>query len=66
MEQVNKLEESIDVINSGAKPLAAYVFTTDNKFKEQFVKNVSAGGLLVNDTALHVIFVLFKKIHEYA
>lgn len=52
---VNKLEESIDVINSGAKPLAAYVFTTDNKFKEQFVKNVSAGGLLVNDTALHLV-----------
>ncbi|KAK7311542.1 hypothetical protein RJT34_09754 [Clitoria ternatea] len=52
---VNKLEESIDVINSGTKPLAAYLFTTDNKFKEQFVKTVSAGGMLVNDTALHLV-----------
>ncbi|CAJ1974240.1 unnamed protein product [Sphenostylis stenocarpa] len=52
---VNKLEESLDLINSGEKPLAAYVFTTDKKFKEQFVKNVSAGGLLVNDTSLHLV-----------
>ncbi|RDX70048.1 Aldehyde dehydrogenase family 3 member H1, partial [Mucuna pruriens] len=52
---VNKVEESIDVINSGTKPLAAYIFTTDNKFKEQFVMNVSAGGLLVNDTVLHLV-----------
>jgi aldehyde dehydrogenase (NAD+) len=53
---VNKLEESFDFINEGTKPLAAYLFTNDNKFKEEFVKNVSAGGLLINDTVLHVIF----------
>ncbi|MCI24040.1 aldehyde dehydrogenase family 3 member H1-like, partial [Trifolium medium] len=41
---VNKLEESFDFINEGTKPLAAYLFTNDNKFKEEFVKNVSAGG----------------------
>ncbi|KOM41565.1 hypothetical protein LR48_Vigan04g176300 [Vigna angularis] len=52
---VNELEESLDVINSGDKALAAYIFTTDKKFKEQFVKNVSAGGLLVNDTSIHVV-----------
>ncbi|CAJ1974242.1 unnamed protein product [Sphenostylis stenocarpa] len=52
---VNKLEESLDLIISGEKPLAAYVFTTDKKFKEQFVKNVSSGGLLVNDTTLHLV-----------
>jgi aldehyde dehydrogenase (NAD+) len=53
---VNKLEESFDFINEGTKPLAAYLFTNDNKFKEEFVKNVSAGGLLINDTVLHVIY----------
>lgn len=52
---VNKLEESFDLINAGTKPLAAYLFTNDNKFKEQFVKNVSAGGLLINDTVLHLV-----------
>ncbi|KAL5075972.1 hypothetical protein RYX36_014956, partial [Vicia faba] len=38
---VNKLEKSFDLINAGTKPLAAYLFTNDIKFKEQFVKNVS-------------------------
>ncbi|XP_004502485.1 aldehyde dehydrogenase family 3 member H1-like [Cicer arietinum] len=52
---VNKLEESFDVINSGTKPLAAYLFTNDNKFKEQFVKKVSAGGLVINDSVLHFV-----------
>ncbi|KAL2339768.1 hypothetical protein Fmac_007708 [Flemingia macrophylla] len=52
---VDKVEESIEVINSGTKPLAAYIFTNNKKFKEQFIKNVSAGGLLVNDTVLHLV-----------
>lgn len=52
--QVDKLEESFDIINSGAKPLAAYIFTNDKKLKEHFVNNVSAGGMVVNDTTVHV------------
>ncbi|KAE8666642.1 Aldehyde dehydrogenase family 3 member I1 [Hibiscus syriacus] len=52
---VDKLEESFDVINScGAKPLAAYLFTNNNKLKEEFVAEVSAGGLVVNDTTVHL------------
>lgn len=54
LEQVNKIEESFDLINSGTKPLAAYLFSNNKKLKEQFVMSVSAGGLLINDTALHV------------
>ncbi|KAG4958409.1 hypothetical protein AAZX31_13G016800 [Glycine max] len=51
---VDKLEESFDVINSGPKPLAAYIFTNNKKLKEQFVMTISAGGLVVNDTTLHL------------
>ncbi|KAI6690927.1 hypothetical protein NL676_027755 [Syzygium grande] len=51
---VDKLEESFAIINSGPKPLAAYIFTNDKKLKEHFVKNVSAGGLVVNDTTVHL------------
>ncbi|KAF8023658.1 hypothetical protein BT93_F0989 [Corymbia citriodora subsp. variegata] len=51
---VDKLEESYHIINSGSKPLAAYIFTNDKKVKEHFVKNVSAGGLVVNDTTIHL------------
>jgi len=57
--QVDKLDESFDVINSGSKPLAAYIFTNNKKLKEHFVKTVSAGGLVINDTTLHVIFLSF-------
>lgn len=52
--QVDKIEESIAHINAGAKPLAAYLFTKDKKLQQDFVSNVSAGGMLVNDVALHV------------
>ncbi|KAK7320993.1 hypothetical protein VNO77_31019 [Canavalia gladiata] len=51
---VDKLEESFHVINAGSKPLAAYIFTTNKKLKEQFVMTISAGGLVVNDTTLHL------------
>lgn len=53
-EQVDKLEESFDIINSGTKPLAAYLFTNDKKLKQLFVNTVSAGGLVINDTTIHV------------
>ncbi|KAJ0969496.1 hypothetical protein J5N97_022373 [Dioscorea zingiberensis] len=51
---VDKIEESFNIINSGTKPLAAYIFTKDKKLEEKFIKNISAGGLLVNDTTLQV------------
>ena len=52
------MEDSFDVINSsGTKPLAAYLFTNNKKLKEKFVATVSAGGLVVNDTTVHVIIL---------
>lgn len=60
LEQVEKVENSFDVINTGTKPLAAYLFTDNKKLKEQFVMAVSAGGLLINDTVIHVILLSFN------
>lgn len=60
LEQVEKVENSFDVINSGTKPLAAYLFSDNKKLKEQFVMAVSAGGLLINDTVIHVILLSFN------
>ncbi|PKI57527.1 aldehyde dehydrogenase family 3 member H1-like [Punica granatum] len=51
---VDKIEDSFDVINSGMKPLAAYLFTNNKKLREEFVMSVSAGGLVVNDTTVHL------------
>ncbi|KAF8404073.1 hypothetical protein HHK36_008950 [Tetracentron sinense] len=52
---VDKVEDSFDVINSRAKPLAAYIFTNEKELKKEFVRTISAGGLLINDTVLHYL-----------
>ncbi|KAF3334183.1 Aldehyde dehydrogenase family 3 member H1 [Carex littledalei] len=52
---VDKLEDSYEFINSvAANPLAAYIFTKNKKHEEEFINNVPAGGILVNDTILHL------------
>ncbi|KAJ3686486.1 hypothetical protein LUZ61_015650 [Rhynchospora tenuis] len=51
---VEKLEDSFDFINSMPKPLAAYLFTNNKKLEKYFIRNVSAGGILINDVALHI------------
>ncbi|XP_012450787.1 aldehyde dehydrogenase family 3 member H1 isoform X1 [Gossypium raimondii] len=51
---IDKVEDSFDLITSGAKPLAAYMFTNNKKLKEKFVEKVSAGGLVINDTTVHL------------
>ncbi|XP_006663868.2 aldehyde dehydrogenase family 3 member H1-like [Oryza brachyantha] len=51
---VDKIHESLALINSMTKPLAAYLFTKDSKLQEQYVAAISAGGMLVNDTAVHL------------
>lgn len=51
---VDKLEDSYDMIMSRPKPLAAYVFTNRKAVKDQFVRNISAGGVVINDSALHL------------
>nr|QTQ95047.1 aldehyde dehydrogenase family 3 member H1 [Paeonia lactiflora] len=52
---VDKVEDCFELINSRTKPLAAYLFTNNKKLKEKFVRNISAGGLLINDTTLHLV-----------
>ncbi|XP_050125013.1 aldehyde dehydrogenase family 3 member H1-like isoform X1 [Malus sylvestris] len=51
---VEKIEDSFSVINSKPKPLAVYAFTNNEQLKKGFVDNVSSGGMLINDTVLHV------------
>ncbi|KAI3977621.1 hypothetical protein MKX01_004154 [Papaver californicum] len=51
---VDKIEDSFDIIRSRSKPLAAYLFTNDKKLEKEFVSSISAGGMLINDTTLHL------------
>ncbi|KAM7260424.1 hypothetical protein ACFE04_016165 [Oxalis oulophora] len=61
---VDKIEESFGIVNAGTKPLAAYLFTNNDKLKEQFVSTISAGGLVVNDTTLAVSTLPFGGVGE--
>lgn len=51
---VDKIGESFAVINSMPKPLAAYLFSNDGQLKQQFERTVSAGGIMFNDTGIHL------------
>lgn len=63
--KVEKIEDSFDVINSRPKPLAVYVFTNNEQLKKGFVENISSGGMLINDTVLHVTDSSPLCIHTY-
>jgi aldehyde dehydrogenase (NAD+) len=49
---VQSLDEAIEFVNSRPKPLAAYLFTKAKSVRERVIKEVPAGGMLVN----HLIF----------
>jgi aldehyde dehydrogenase (NAD+) len=49
---VQSLDEAIEFVNSRPKPLAAYLFTKSKAVRERVIKEVPAGGMLVN----HLLF----------
>ncbi|MED6174031.1 Aldehyde dehydrogenase 3 member H1 [Stylosanthes scabra] len=51
---VENIEDSFGIIKSKPKPLAAYLFTNNEQLKKAYVENVSSGGMLINDTIIHV------------
>ncbi|KAB5521553.1 hypothetical protein DKX38_025872 [Salix brachista] len=57
---VENVKDSIDLINSKPKPLAAYLFTNNDKLRNYFVQSVSSGGMAINDTVLHLDFQMLQ------
>jgi aldehyde dehydrogenase (NAD+) len=51
---VQSLDDAIRFVNSRAKPLAAYLFTKARETRERVIKEVPAGGMLVNHLAFQV------------
>ena len=49
---VRSLDEAIEWVNSRPKPLAAYLFTRARTVRERVIREVSAGGMVIN----HLIF----------
>ncbi len=48
----------MDVILGFPKPLAFYVFSTKKEVQERLVIGISAGGMGVNETIMHVSIIL--------
>jgi len=51
---VHSLDEAIRFVNSRPKPLSAYLFTNSRATRERVIKEVPAGGMLVNHLAFQV------------
>ncbi|MDY6997163.1 MAG: aldehyde dehydrogenase family protein [Actinomycetota bacterium] len=50
---VGSLDEAITFVNSRPKPLAAYLFTKAKAVRERVIKEVPAGGMLINHLLFH-------------
>lgn len=45
--------EAIDYINANPRPLAAYYFGDDPDLQQQFMRQTTSGGLVINDVMTH-------------
>ena len=51
---VQSLDDAIGFVNARPKPLSAYLFTKSRDTRERVIKEVPAGGMLVNHLAFQV------------
>ncbi len=51
---VQSLDEAICFVNSRPKPLSAYLFTKTRAVRERVIREVTAGGMMVNHLAFQV------------
>ncbi|WP_066714349.1 aldehyde dehydrogenase [Clostridium sp. Marseille-P299] len=52
--EFDKIDEVINYIVSNEKPLACYLFSTEDKIINRFLNEVSFGGGCINDTIIHL------------
>jgi aldehyde dehydrogenase (NAD+) len=50
---VQNIDEAIEFVNSRPKPLAAYLFTKAKSVRERVIKEVPAGGMVINHLLFH-------------
>jgi aldehyde dehydrogenase (NAD+) len=52
---VSSVDEAIAHVNAGAKPLAAYVFTSSRRTAQRVTEQVPSGGTVVNHAMMHCL-----------
>ena len=50
---VKSIDDAIEIVNAGEKPLACYVFSRNTSVVERILHETSCGGVTVNDCILH-------------
>lgn len=48
------LDEAVDKVRYGEKPLAMYIFSKNKEYTESVKSRISSGNITINDTAKHV------------
>lgn len=51
--EYDSVDEVINFINKGSKPLALYIFSNRSAFQNQIIDQTSSGAVVVNDVLLH-------------
>lgn len=51
---VESLEEGIDIINRGEKPLALYVFSNESSYVNTVLEQTNSGAFVSNDSIVHM------------
>lgn len=54
MIRVRDVDDAIEFVSSRDDPLVLYIFSTDKKFCDKVMNGTSSGGVLINDTLMHV------------
>jgi len=52
--EFTEIDDAIDMINAGSKPLALYCFSKRGSRVDKVVRNTSSGGVCINDTIMHI------------
>jgi acyl-CoA reductase-like NAD-dependent aldehyde dehydrogenase len=51
---VKSIDDAIEYVNDGEKPLAIYFFSKDKQRVNDILQHTSSGGVTVNDCVLHM------------
>ena len=52
--RIKGLEEAIEFVNRGEKPLALYLFSNDSNAEKRVLSETSSGGACINGTIMHI------------
>ena len=52
--EYDRLDEAIDYINEGERPLALYIYSFNKTYQNKILKSTHSGGVCINDAAFHV------------